>query len=179
MSELRIITKPAPDEYPEWFAAEIEPVPYNDLLTGLSEAYTASYALLSGLDEEQLLFRYQEGKWTIREMWQHMLDVERVLSYRALRYARNDKTVLTGFDQEDYAIESRANKRRWSDMMEEYTHLRMASISLFNSFDGEMQMRRGTAGRSELTVRAIGYLVLGHDMHHLETVKNKYLLQHK
>ncbi|MDO8368401.1 MAG: DinB family protein [Saprospiraceae bacterium] len=170
-----IFAKPAPDEYPEWFAAEIEPVHYPELLSGLEDSFQKTITFLRALPEEKLLYRYQPEKWTILEMWQHVIDVERVLCYRALRYARQDVTVLHGFDEKSYAVHSKANQRSWDSILEEYSAQRSATILLFKSFDAEMAMSRGTAGRSQLTVRAVGYLVLGHEMHHLEIIGERYL----
>src|SRR5690349_1541771 len=94
-----IIPKPGPEEYPEWFAGEIEPVQYNELLIGLHDSFEKSISFLKGLEEDVLRYRYAPGKWTIRQIWQHIIDVERILCYRALRYARQDETVLHGFDE--------------------------------------------------------------------------------
>ncbi len=169
------IPKPQRDEYPEWFEAEIGPVPYDDLLQGLEDSHQKTLAFLRAIPEEKLLFSYQPGKWTILEMWQHVIDVERVLTYRAMRYSRGDSTILAKFDQEAYAVASRANEREWEDMLQEYSAVRVSTLHLFRSFDAEMLMLRGTAGRSEVTVRAAGYLVLGHEMHHLGIIKERYL----
>ncbi len=175
MNNQILITHPAPDEYPEWFAGEIDLVHYPDLITGLNDMQIQTLSLLQNLSEEQLLFRYAEGKWTIKEMWQHVLDVERILSYRALRFARGDKTVLHGFDHDAYAMVSQANQRSWEGMLDEYQDIRRSTIRLFQSFTPEMAMQVGTAGRSVLTARAVGYLVVGHNIHHLETAKERYL----
>ena len=169
------ITKPGPDEDPEWFAAEIELVHYSDLLGGLEDSFQHTIAFLRALPEEKLLHRYQPDKWTIREMWQHVIDVERVLSYRAMRFARRDSTVLHGFDQNAYAVASKANERDWQDMLQEYSAVRISSMLLFRSFDPEMFMLRGTAGRSQVTVRAVGFLILGHETHHVKSIRERYL----
>jgi hypothetical protein len=169
------IAPPSPDEYPEWFAEEIELVHYHDLLEGLEESFNVTHAFLRELPEEKRLYRYQPDKWTIKEMWQHVIDVERVKAYRALRYARGDKTVLHGFDQNAYARESHANQRDWSEILEEYGAVRRSSSLFFHSLHEEAFMRRGTAGRSELTVRAVGYLILGHELHHVKIIKQRYL----
>jgi len=175
MKDPIIITPPATDEYPEWFAGEIELVHYPELISGLQDMEGITLEMLGALTEEQLLFRYAAGKWTIKEMWQHVLDVERVLSYRALRFARHDQTVLHGFDHDNYVLESRANQRPWGDILEEFVDVRRSTIRLFKSFAPEMVMRIGTAGRSVLTVRAVGFLILGHNMHHLNTIRERYL----
>jgi hypothetical protein len=172
---MKPITKPLPDEYPEWFAEEIALAPYDDLLGGLQDSFEKTLAFLRSLPAEKRLFRYQPEKWTIQEVWQHVIDVERVQGYRAMRYARNDTTVLNRFDQNMYAQESHANERDWEDMLEEYGALRRCSILLFKTFNEEMLMRRGTAGRSQVTVRAVGYLILGHEVHHAKIIRERYL----
>ena len=178
MSIPLIITKPESNEYPEWFEAEIGPVHYNDLIYGFNNLHDQSLELLSSLNDEQLFYRYETGKWSIKEIWQHLIDVERILGYRALRYARKDQTVLSGFNEKQYTIESKADEREWKDILDEYSLVRKSNISLFSGFTPEMRMNRGTAGKSELTVRAVGYLVLGHNLHHLKIIKERYLKLH-
>lgn len=170
-----IITKPDRDEYPEWYAAEIELVPYTDLLDGIEESFLKTLDFLQTIPANKLNFRYLPDKWTIKEIWQHVIDCERVLSYRALRFSRGDSTVLHGFDQNMYAITSNANSRDWEALIQEYRSVRTSSIDLLNSFDEEMWMRRGTAGRSEVTVRAVGFLIVGHEIHHTRTIRERYL----
>ena len=169
------ITKPTSNEYPEWFAEEIERVYYNDLITGLQDSHNQALKLLRQLTEEDLVYRYAPGKWSIKQMWQHVIDVERVLSYRALRYARQDATVLAGFDENKYAEESNADVRDFNAILFEYAIVRKSTVALFNSFTEEMFMYRGTTGRSSMTVRSVGYLVLGHEIHHVNTIKERYL----
>ncbi|MBV6438807.1 MAG: DinB family protein [Haliscomenobacteraceae bacterium CHB4] len=170
------VSKPGPDEYPEWFAGEIEPVPYHDLFFGLEDSFQQTSAFLRGLPANKLLYRYLPDKWTIKEMWQHVIDVERVLSYRAMRFSRGDTTVLHGFDQNAYALASKANDRAWEDILQEYSAVRVSSLLLFRSLYPEMFMLRGTAGRSQVTVRAVGYLILGHEIHHTKSIRERYLV---
>lgn len=170
-----IITRPLPDEYPQWFAEEIELVHYNDLIGGLQDSFEHTFAFLREVPEEKLLYRYQPEKWTVKEIWQHVIDVERVKAYRAMRYARGDKTVLQGFDHNSYTVESDANRRNWQDILGEYSALRRATLLFFQSLGAEDFMKRGTAGRSELTVRAVGYLILGHEIHHRGVIRERYL----
>lgn len=169
------ISKPERDEYPDWYAAEIELVHYDDLLNGMEDSFQKTLAFLHDLPEEKRLFRYQPEKWTIQEMWQHVIDTERVLSYRAMRFSRGDTTVLQGFDQNRYAEASKANNRDWEAILQEYSAVRISSLHLFRSFDPEMFMLRGTAGRSVATVRAVGFLIIGHETHHTKTIRERYL----
>lgn len=103
------------------------------------------------------------------------MDVERVFTYRALRYARQDETVLSGFDQNKYAELSRADERQWADMLREYAAIRGAAIELFKSFTPEMFLHHGTAGKSSMTVRSVGYLTIGHPIHHISVIRERYL----
>jgi DinB superfamily len=175
MYNYSVITKPSPDEYPEWFAAEIERVHYNDLIAGLQDSFNKTLSFLHRLSEDDLSFRYAPGKWSIKQIWQHIIDVERVLSYRALRYARKDETVLTGFDENKYAVVSNADYRNFKDIIREYAVVRDSTLELFRSFTEAMFFHRGTAGKSNMTVRSVGYLILGHEIHHVNTINERYL----
>ena len=179
MDYFLMITKPLPGEYPEWFAGEIEKVFYNDLIKGLGASYETTLPFLQNLEDEDLDYRYAEGKWTIKQIWQHISDVERVLNYRALRYARQDSTVLQGFDENKYAENSLADDSDFTDILNEYGLVRQSTIALFKSFTEEMFMYKGTAGKSTMTVRSVGYLILGHEIHHVNTIKEKYLLRNR
>lgn len=130
---------------------------------------------LANLPEEKLLYQYAEGKWTIKELIQHIIDAERVLSYRALRFSKNDATNLQGFDEDWYVANSNGNDRTIEELIEEFTFLRKASISLFKSFTTEMLKMSGTANESEMTVRALGFIIAGHQLHHLKIIQEKYL----
>ena len=169
-----IITKPLAEEYPEWFAAEIEPVPYNDLIGGLEDSFGKTTVFLRQLSGQDIVYRYAPGKWSIKQIWQHIIDVERILCYRALRYARQDATVLSGFDENKYAAVSGADERNFEAILREYAAVRMATLALLNSFTADMFMHRGTAGKSNMTVRSVGYLMLGHEIHHIHTIKERY-----
>jgi hypothetical protein len=175
MTTHHIISKPGPEEYPEWAAYEIDLAPYDDLLYGLQYAFDQALPLLENLSPADLSYRYAPGKWSIKQMWQHVMDVERVFTYRAMRYARQDETVLSGFDQNRYAELSRADEREWPDMLREYVSIRTSGIELFKSFTPEMFLHRGTAGRSTMTVRSVGYLMIGHPEHHLNIIRDRYL----
>ncbi|MBP6828076.1 MAG: DinB family protein [Saprospiraceae bacterium] len=170
-----VIQKPEPDEYPEWYAGEINEVRYDDLLFGLQDSFDRTLPALQILTADDLIYRYAPGKWSIREIWQHVIDVERILCYRALRYARQDATVLSGFDENKYVELGNADRREWPDLLREYSAVRLASIELFKSFTLDMFMYKGTTGRSTASVRAVGYLILGHETHHMKTIRERYL----
>ncbi len=146
-----------------------------DLIEGLTASYVFITGLVQGLTEEQLQYRYEPGKWTIKELMVHMMDAERIFSYRALRFARHDKTELPGFDENLYAQHSSANTRDINSIIAEYTSLRTATIELFKSFDEEALQQRGSANGVESSVRALGYVILGHEVHHQKIIRERYL----
>lgn len=131
--------------------------------------------LLRNLPEEKHSFSYAKGKWTMKEMIQHIIDTERVFCYRALCFARNDKTFLPGFDQDLFADNSHANARDYYDLLDEMKVLRQSTIQLFKSFSNEALLRVGVASGNEISVRALGFLFSGHQIHHLNVVKERYL----
>lgn len=171
------ISRPLAGEYPPWFAAEIETVHYHDLFAGLRDINNITVPLLKSLTANDLEYRYAPGKWSIKQMWQHVIDVERILSYRALRFARMDDTILNAFDENKYAEISKADARDFSDIIHEFSIVRMSTIELFKSFTAAMFLHQGTAGRSKMTVRAMGYLILGHEIHHIKIIRERYLGQ--
>ncbi|MGV8945036.1 MAG: DinB family protein [Lutibacter sp.] len=131
--------------------------------------------MVKDLPEEKLTYRYDEGKWSIKEIVQHLIDTERIMSYRALRFSRNDATELQGFNENWYVENSNGNDRNFKDLLDEFTCTRRASISLFKSFTNEMLTLSGTANGSDMTVRALGFIIAGHQMHHLKIIKERYL----
>ena len=129
--------------------------------------------VLRNLPVEKHNFSYAEGKWTIKELIQHIIDTERVFSYRALCFARNDNTSLPGFDQDVFAENDNANDRNYYDLLNEMEVLRKSSIQLFKSFSDEALLRVGVASNNKMSVRALGYLFSGHQIHHLNIIKER------
>lgn len=117
---------------------------------------------------------YAPGKWTVKEIIQHLIDSERVFSYRALRFARNDKTELPGYDENAFALESKAGERDIDDMLTEFDLLRKSTVCLFNSFDKTMLGRNGVCFNKEISVLALGFVMAGHTLHHTNVIKEKY-----
>jgi hypothetical protein len=162
-------------EYAPFYASYVEALGKVDLFEVLKTSSEDLITTLQKLPEEKLVFRYEEGKWTIKELVQHIIDAERVLSYRALRFSRNDATDLPGFDENWYVVNSNGNDRNISNLIAEFEHLRKASIALFESFTAEMLLLSGSANEHDMTVRALGFIIAGHQMHHLKIIKEKYL----
>ncbi|EAQ41204.1 DinB family protein [Polaribacter sp. MED152] len=130
---------------------------------------------LSNIDTSKHNFAYDKGKWTLKELIQHTIDTERVFIYRALCFARNDKTDLPGFDQDIFTQNDNANQREFDELLNEMKVVRESSIALFKSFSDEAFQRIGVASNNKMSVRALGYLFSGHQIHHLNIVKERYL----
>lgn len=152
----------------------VEPIHHIPLLVALEQPEKQLPAILEGLSEEQGEYRYQPEKWTVKEVACHILDTERVMAYRALRFARNDKTALAGFEENDYAPEANANNRTFPAIINEAINLRRSSADLFRSFTEEMIDRTGTVNGAELSVRALGYIIAGHSLHHCRILVERY-----
>lgn len=173
---MRKIQKPLPDEYPEYASMYIDLLPDDGLvLEHLEENFATVKEFIHSLPEEKLLHRYAPGKWTIKEILVHITDDERIYAYRALRFARNDKTELPGFEQDDYAEESNANERDLENIFEEYEAVRKSTIALFNGLDENTLLLRGRADGKEDSVRALAYHIAGHELHHILFIRTHYL----
>lgn len=132
-------------------------------------------AFYNSIDEAKFDYAYEEGKWTIKEVLQHIIDTERIFAYRALCIARNDKTSFPGFDQDEYMSAVNANKRSKASLIEEYKNVRKATISLLGSLDKEALSNIGTASQSNLSPRAAGFIIIGHEIHHSDVIVERYL----
>lgn len=131
--------------------------------------------LLLTIPEEKGTYRYAEGKWTIKEVLNHMMDAERVFAYRALRFSRNDQTPLQSFDENEYAIHANAHGRSIYRLAREIQWLRETTVDLYASFTPEMLQRVGTASNQRISVFNLGYIIAGHDLHHRKILMERYL----
>ncbi|MFA6469669.1 MAG: DinB family protein [Bacteroidota bacterium] len=171
-----LIPKPLPGEYDPYAIMYIKLLPDDGrIIEHLQTNGDAMIRFLRTLTPAQWLHRYAEGKWTIKEILLHIIDDERIFSYRALRFARNDSTALPGFDQDPYVVTSKANDRTPESLLEEYRTVRNATISLFSNLPEDAWLRSGTANNHAVTVRALIYHLAGHELHHLNIIKTKYL----
>jgi DinB superfamily len=159
----------------EYFRHYIEQVDSLDPIFALDETHSEFMTLLSGIEEAMGDYRYADGKWTIKEVIAHINDAERVFAYRAMRFARKDKTNLNGYDENAFANFSQAGKRTIADLGNEFNLLRQSSIALFNSFNDEMNVRTGTANGIEIDVKSLAYLIAGHCRHHDKILRERYL----
>jgi hypothetical protein len=171
----KIMQKPESKDYPASYEGYINNVADEDPIRMLEEQFIELRNILSPLDDSQAAHAYAEGKWSIKELIGHLIDTERVMSYRALAIARGEKQHLPGFDEKDYAKESNINSRNLSRILNEYHNVRKATLSLFKSFDENILSKRGVANNSEITVNAIVYMVAGHEKHHIKILKERYL----
>lgn len=146
-----------------------------EITESLMKTYEQIHSFYQNLSAEKLEFKYAEGKWTPKEILQHVMDTERIFSYRALRFARMDTAPLPGYEQDDYVMPSKANQRSLPDLLEEYKAIRRASITLFKSFDDEMWQGMGVASENKMSARAAAAILPGHELHHLTVIKERYL----
>jgi uncharacterized damage-inducible protein DinB len=161
---------------PTFYKGYVKLVTHPDVIQALRISGYRTMEILHSIPEAKADFRYADGKWTIREVLCHMLDAERIFTYRALRFARNDKTPLSGFDENAYAAHLNAEGRSLAQIGDEMEHLRTATVDLFKSFTPEMLTRKGTANNNELSVGALGIIIAGHETHHCKVLKERYLV---
>ena len=173
---MRRIEKPTPGEYAPYAIQYIGLLPDDGLvLTHLQTNLEATHKFLSSLPEDKLMYCYAEGKWTIKQIVQHIADDERIFAYRALRFARNDAAELPGFDQDEYTRHSGAHRRTLDDLLGELATVRAATLSLYNGLTDETMMRIGVASGNVMSVRAIAYHIAGHELRHMSVVRERYL----
>ena len=161
--------------HPEFYNPYLEKVPDQDVIKALKSNMQACGEIYSNVDEEKSTYRYAEGKWSLRELLGHIIDAERVFSYRAMCFARADKTPLPGFDENDYASRSNAHLRSMKSLKEEFMTLRLSTIQLFSSFSDAQLSEVGTMSGNQASVHAIGRIIAGHCAHHLEVIQERYL----
>ena len=168
--------RPAHDELSPYYHRYIERVPDGDIVAILATQIDDTLALLRDVDDARALFAYAPGKWSIKEVVGHMTDVERVMSYRALRFARGDDTPLAGFDENAYTPEGCFNDRPLASLTAELASVRRATVGLLAGLPRDAWTRSGTANRSPVTVRAIAWIIAGHELHHRQLLADRYLV---
>ncbi|TMM31044.1 DinB family protein [Polaribacter aestuariivivens] len=165
------------NEYNPYFEQYIQLVSKNNksIIENLENSQNQFDTILRNLPKEKHSFSYAEGKWTLKELIQHVIDTERIFCYRALCFARNDKALLPGFDQDVFVNYGNANQLNYFDLLDEMAVLRKSTIQMYKSFSQEALLRIGTASNNKISVRALGYLSSGHQLHHLNVIKQRYL----
>ncbi len=167
--------RPDSNEYAPYYAGYVQQVPEDDIQALLVAQATHLQDLLRGVTEAQAESRPAPGEWTLKEIIGHLSDVERVFAYRAFRFARNDATPLSGFEQDDYVRAAGYNTRTLTDLIDEWILLRQVSAHLFRTLRPEDWLRRGQSSTAEFSVRAIAYILVGHASGHLTDIATKYL----
>lgn len=168
-------TRPSPDEFAPFYAGYIARVPDNDIVATLESQISESCTFLRSLPESVGDHRYAPGKWSIRQVIGHMADAERVFAYRALRFSRADETPVEGFDENSYVANASFDRRSLDDLTGEFEHIRKASVHMFGSLDEAAMAKRGVANGLEISVRALAFILAGHETHHVEILRARYL----
>lgn len=164
-----------PNEYASFYEGYIKKSEGLEIINGLEIGLHKTKTFFETIPAEKLEFKYAEGKWTPKEILLHLIDSERVFAYRALFISRAENATMQGFDQDEFVKNSKANSRAIQSLIEEYTRVRKASISLYSSFSKEIILRMGKANHSNVSIRAIGRIILGHEIHHTIILKERYL----
>lgn len=167
--------KPNYDYLPEFYKGYVLHVSEQPLIGALAQSKEMSLKLFQTITEEKGAYAYGEGKWSIKELIQHMIDAERVFAYRALTFARNDKTELPGFEQDDWNIASKANSRTMENLVGQYQQVSGSTLMMFKSFDTEMLNKVGMASGAQFNVANLGFIIAGHSTHHINILEERYL----
>jgi uncharacterized damage-inducible protein DinB len=170
-----MIGRPDASEYLAFYETYVSLVPDGDIIELLGRQLDETLAFLATITEEKANSSYAPDKWTLKEVLGHVIDAERIFAYRALRFARNDQNNLTGFEQDDYVANASFNQISLKDLASEFEHVRRSNILLFKHLDPDAWLRRGLANNNEVSVRALAYMIAGHEVHHMGVIRSQYL----
>ncbi|HET8838147.1 MAG TPA: DinB family protein [Flavobacteriaceae bacterium] len=166
----------SPDEYPSFYEQYIERVQENYVVDALQRGKSEMMDFLQNIPNDKLNYRYAEGKWTPKQVLLHVSDTERIFSFRALFFGRaHEETELKGFDETIFAENSNADERSWEELVEDYISVRNATINLFKGFRESDLMKYGSVNHQKISVRAAGFIICGHEIHHREIIRERYL----
>jgi hypothetical protein len=168
-------TKPAPTEHAPEYSPAIALVAEGDITQTLQQQIENSLSLLRTIPSDKANFRYAPDKWSVKEVLGHLIDSERIMSYRALSFARNEQTPLPGYEQDDYVRYANFGSRDIADLAEEFAIVRQATIQLFRPLNETEWLRHGKANENEVSVRALAYIIAGHELHHMGILRSRYL----
>jgi hypothetical protein len=171
------IARPEAGEYAPYYERYISLIAGTDILGTLDAQRRQMMLLLSGRDERDGDFRYAPDKWNAKEVLGHVCDAERIFAYRALRISRGDETPLPGFEQDDYVRNGPFGSAPLSEIVEDYIAVRRATLTLFRNLDEGAWVRRGTASKNVVSVRALAYMIAGHEVHHRRILEEKYFVR--
>ena len=167
--------RPNITDYSEYFGLYIKQVPEDDLNGALKRQSLILPGFLNSITEEKSTYAYAEGKWSIKELLQHLIDAERIFNYRALCIARKETVSLPSFDENVYAANSYANAREWQSLVNEFLDLRKSTEDLYDSFNAEMLWQKGLANENTISVLSLGFITVGHFAHHKKIIEERYL----
>ena len=167
--------RPLESEHAPDYAGYIGKIESTDIIAVLERQLDSTLKLLRGIDETTGNFRYEPGKWSVKELIGHIIDGERVFAYRALVFSRNDSTALPGFDQDKWAAQTNYARLPLAQIVSEFEAVRRATLFMFRQFDAETWNRTGTANDQRMSTRAAAYVIAGHLQHHLEVLQTRYL----
>jgi len=167
--------RPTAAEYPTFYARYIDPLPDAPILDVLERQVAETAALLESIGEANAAYRYAPGKWSVKEVAGHVADVERIFCVRALRFARGDATPLPGFEQNAYVANAGFDRQPLARLVDALRTARASALALFRSLDDDALRRRGTAASGEFCVRAIAWIIAGHQAHHVRVLEERYL----
>jgi uncharacterized damage-inducible protein DinB len=170
-----MITRPNYADAPEYYHYYFNLVTENNLETALISSSEMTSRLIYGISADKESYSYDTGKWTIKQLLSHINDTERILAYRALRFSRMDKTALSGFDEDLFAPNANTESRNLNHLLDEYISIRRATESLFEYLTDEMLDFKGNANNLSMTPRGIGFMIVGHNIHHMNILKERYL----
>jgi hypothetical protein len=170
-----MLQRPKEKDYPSYYVPYIQLVPDGDLVSILENDLLETVKLFEGISENESEFRYEENKWTIKEVLGHMTDTERVMSYRLLRIGRGDQTPLAGFNERFFANGAQTNKLPIQNILEDFVATRKSSITLIKNMPDEAWDYKGVANELEISANAIAYIIAGHAIHHKEIITERYL----
>ena len=169
------MAKPIEGTYPSPFKVYMDKVAEDDLSAAFKNQSPVIIELLGTISEDKSLYAYDTGKWTLRELLQHMIDTERIFNYRALCIARKETVSLPGFDENKYAEYSNANRRTWAELCEEFIAVRQTTQMLYASFTDEVLEYTGLSSNNTATVKSFGFITIGHFNHHKTIIEERYL----
>ena len=162
-------------EYGAFYQPYLDICGNEELIEGLKFNLAKTSEFFKSIPLMKHEYSYENGKWTTKELIQHLIDTERIFAYRALRFARNDSTDLPGYDHNNYVPQSKADKREFKELIEEFIIVRNSSISLFKSFSANMMLKSGNSNNNQMSVRAIAFILVGHCNHHCKVIEERYL----
>ncbi|RYZ76459.1 MAG: DinB family protein [Proteobacteria bacterium] len=163
------------DEYPAYQQVYLDTLDDVHLTEELEISLHRFIHFVREIPMDKFDYSYAPGKWTIKDIIQHLIDTERIFSYRALAFARADATSLPGFDENNYALEANGQKRHLNALLTEFSEVRQSTITLFKTFSDEILLRRGTASGNPFSVRALGFVIIAHQNHHQRIFNERYM----